>query len=345
MTRKRAWASAYAVLLASQVALGADAARAPFELGNDVFFHETFAGNGRTCATCHDPTNEFSMSPQAARTRYEADPTDPLFRPIDSDDGRGNSYGMILDHALFKVTIPLPPGIILLDTPSVRSITVLRGVPSIANVALTAPYQVDGRAPTLQDQARGAINGHMQASRKPTFRELDALATFEREMFYPLRLRSLRDATSPLPAGFSRPVLSQAALRGKDSFDLHCARCHSGELADRQADPANSHFQNVFVSDHNSLNLPLIRLGFRRPDGSVVETVTPDPGLAAITGDIHDLNKFDTPSLRGVKHTAPYFHDNSSDTLEDVIEHYNEHFQFQIGGQELDDLLAFLETL
>jgi cytochrome c peroxidase len=57
------------------------------------------------------------------------------------------------------------------------------------------------------------------------------------------------------------------------------------------------------------------------------------------------LNLFDTPSLRGVKHTSPYFHDNSANTLEDVIRHYNLLFQFQISAQERDDLIAFLETL
>ena len=46
-----------------------------------------------------------------------------------------------------------------------------------------------------------------------------------------------------------------------------------------------------------------------------------------------------------MKHTAPYFHDNSANTLEEVIGHYNRHFQFQIQQQERDDLIAFLETL
>ena len=324
-----------------------DARRAPYALGEDVFFHETFGGNGRTCATCHDPRNEFTVSPELVQHRYQLDPGHPLFRPIDSDDGRGNDYTTLLDHALFRVTIPLHPSVSLVDAPGERTITVWRGVPSIANVELSAPYLADGRAATLPEQALGAIRGHMQPTRKPTARELEALETFQDEFFYPLRLRSLGDASDPLPKepGFSVPVANPAALRGKASFDLHCRRCHDGELANRPHDPAGSNFANALVSDANTLHLPLIRLAFRQPDGTSIETISPDPGRAALTGNLDDLNLFDTPSLRGVKHTAPYFHDNSANTLEDVVHHYNLFFPFQISPQEGDDLITYLETL
>jgi cytochrome c peroxidase len=337
------------LLLGGTLGLAApnDARKAPFELGEDVFFHETFGGNGRTCATCHDPRNEFTVSPELVQQRYQADPSHPLFRPIDSDDGRGNSYATLLDHALFRVTIPLHPNVTLIDTPLERTITVWRGVPSIANVVLTAPYLQDGRAATLPEQALGAIRGHMQPTRRPTARELESLETFQEQFFYPLRLRSLTDDSDPLPKppGFSMPAFTDAALRGKASFDLHCRTCHDGELANQPHDPARSTFANAFVSDANTLHLPLIRLAFRQSDGTSIEAVTPDPGRAALTGNLDDLNVFDTPSLRGVKHTAPYFHDNSADTLEDVIRHYNLFFLFQISPQERDDLIAFLETL
>ena len=111
-------------------------------------------------------------------------------------------------------------------------------VSSIANVALTAPYQQVGRVAGLPEQALGAIRGRMQPTRRPTPKELDALAAFEAQMFYPLRLRSLRDASDLLPRlpGFSIPVTNPAAVRGRASFELHCSRCHAGELDDRPAD-------------------------------------------------------------------------------------------------------------
>jgi cytochrome c peroxidase len=316
-----------------------------YELGEDLFFHETFGGNGRTCATCHDPRNEFTMSPALVEQRFQLDPSHPLFRAIDSDDGAGRDYTTLRAHALFRVTIPLAPNVSLADAPKRRTITVWRAVPTIVNVDLTAPYLADGRSPTLQDQAAGAIRDHMQATHAPQARELDALRAFGAEVYYPQRIRALEDASDPVPKepGFSVPVQSSAAQRGKLQFDLHCRSCHDGELADSPTDPSRSRFQNVFVSEANRSNLPLLRLAFRRPDGVVQIVETPDPGRAALTGDLLDLNAFDTPALRGVKHTAPYFHDNSLPTLRDVVDHYNSRFQFHMTSQQADDLVSYLE--
>jgi cytochrome c peroxidase len=55
--------------------------------------------------------------------------------------------------------------------------------------------------------------------------------------------------------------------------------------------------------------------------------------------------------LRGVRRTAPYFHDNSAKTLEDVAKHYTRFFNFVTGGliqltpQDEADLVAFMKLL
>ena len=49
-----------------------------------------------------------------------------------------------------------------------RTISVWRGVPTIENVAYTAPYQYDGRAPTLEVQANGALQAHSQIDHQPS---------------------------------------------------------------------------------------------------------------------------------------------------------------------------------
>jgi cytochrome c peroxidase len=317
---------------------------ASFDDGKDLFFHETFGGNGRTCATCHDPRGEFTVSPDLVQQRFLLDANDPLFRPIDSDAGDGASYTTVLTHALFRVTIPLNANVSVVGDPGRRSITVWRAVPTIDNVSLTAPYLADGRAATLQEQERGAIRDHLMPRRAPSPSDLDALAAFMVEQFYPSRLRSLTDTTDPLPKapGFSLPVESPSALRGKASFEAHCVNCHGGELGNQPRFP-ELRFSDVFVSELNRSDLPMLRLAFRLPDGSVAETETPDPGRAAITGSLDDLNAFDIPALRGVKHTAPYFHDNSAATLRDVVDHYNRNFQFNILPDEEDDLISYLE--
>lgn len=69
-----------------------------------------------------------------------------------------------------------------------------------------------------------------------------------------------------------------------------------------------------------------------------------------------DLGKFKTPTLRNVALTAPYMHDGSSKTLEEVIKHYDKGgdknryidakiFPLHLTQQEKADLVAFMKAL
>jgi cytochrome c peroxidase len=98
----------------------------------------------------------------------------------------------------------------------------------------------------------------------------------------------------------------------------------------------------------------------------VPQLYSTDPGACIITGDPADFEGFEAPQLRGLVNTAPYFHDNSMKTLEDVVEFYSSRvFVFvsaanlppifpskSVGGipETLSDtmqrqLVAFLKTL
>jgi hypothetical protein len=50
-----------------------------------------------------------------------------------------------------------------------------------------------------------------------------------------------------------------------------------------------------------------------------------DPGRAMITGSPHDFEAFDVPTLRGIAKTAPYFHNNTVQTLAEVVDLYSDH--------------------
>jgi cytochrome c peroxidase len=81
-----------------------------------------------------------------------------------------------------------------------------------------------------------------------------------------------------------------------------------------------------------------------------------DPGRERITNQAEDHGKFKTPTLRNIELTAPYMHDGSLTTLEEVIEHFN---SGGINHQNLDprvkalnlsqteqsELIAFLKSL
>ena len=59
-----------------------------------------------------------------------------------------------------------------------------------------------------------------------------------------------------------------------------------------------------------------------RADGTFQFVTTSDPGRLLLTGQPADLGVMDVTQLRGISKTAPYFHNNSAATLEEVIDHY-----------------------
>ena len=73
--------------------------------------------------------------------------------------------------------------------------------------------------------------------------------------------------------------------------------------------------------------------------------LTTDPGRALITGKWVDVGRLKGPILRGLAARAPYFHNGSADTIEDVLEFYNKRFNVGLTPQEKNDLAAFLKTL
>src|SRR6185312_8158505 len=61
--------------------------------------------------------------------------------------------------------------------------------------------------------------------------------------------------------------------------------------------------------------------------GTSVQTfTTSDPGRLLLTGQLADLGMMDNTNLRGIGRTAPYFHNNSAATLEEVLDHYTTFF-------------------
>lgn len=72
---------------------------------------------------------------------------------------------------------------------------------------------------------------------------------------------------------------------------------------------------------------------------------TTDPGRALRSGRWADMDRFKTPSLRGVAARAPYFHNGIAATLKDVVVHYEVALCFVYTPEEEDDLVAFMEAL
>ena len=130
--------------------------------GQRLFELETFGGDGRTCLTCHSRETG-TVSPEDARRRFLAD-SQTLFVHDGSDDDDGDGFGdgahftRMLANATVLMRIALHDDVSVKDHPEIREVTVPRGIPTTLNTpALDPVLMLDGRQPTLQAQALGAI--------------------------------------------------------------------------------------------------------------------------------------------------------------------------------------------
>jgi cytochrome c peroxidase len=344
--------------------------------GQRLFEQETFGGNGRTCRTCHS-ADTGTVSPQDAAKRLKQNPDDPLFVHDGSDDGLGHGVSRMLSDATVLVTIPLPANVTLADDPGARSVTLRRGIATTLNTpALDPVLMLDGRQPDLESQATGAIHDHAQGV-IPSPTDLHAIADFQRTnaFFSSTALRQFaRGGAAPgLPPGETA-----SEIRGRRFFEDRppdptdgfkpglCAHCHSGPLLNQTNQfaeafiglpiPAGARFSNVLVSEFNRTNNPLREFIFNANTPEEVRLVSPDPGRALITGSVdnstlQNVNAFKISPLRGLRRTAPYFHDNSAKTLEDVAAHYATFFAVVTQGfivltpQDQKDIVAYMKLL
>ena len=187
-----------------------------------------------------------------------------------------------------------------------------RNTPGLLDVGLHSSFFWDGRASTLEEQALGPIQSpvEMNQSLDELERELGqvpgyvaqfekifgrrphradvarALAAFQRTLLAP---------NSPLDRYLAgdRQALSAEARRGLELFrgEAGCIRCHQGPLL------SDGKYYRVGIS-------------FR------------DRGRSAVTGKAEDEYRFRTPTLRNIARTAPYMHDGSLETLDDVVTFY-----------------------
>lgn len=360
-------------------------------LGFGLFVGETFDGNDRTCETCHAiPT--LQLSPAQVERAWRRDPSDPLFRPLDSDDYTGASYSRMREDGLVRVHVVAAPNVTIDEVdgvdvtvrPDGRYVVALRrSTPSIFNVGLQDHLMWDGReGDDLAHQAISAVFDHAEPGRAPTALEAEHIAAFQRVLFSsPALARYARGGPAPvLPPGRTaserrgRTFFVSGPLSGSDMAHRGlCATCHSGPMLDttnafNPGDPPGLAFAGNRTSEFNERGLPELTYRIALPEDLVVPPGLPlpippgtvvapagtelvvrtsDPGALIVDTDPTDgvdaanpcisplpcLTNPGTaivfhriPSLWGIEHSAPYFHDNSAATLEDVVLHYRDFF-------------------
>ncbi|MBK8936189.1 MAG: di-heme enzyme [Polyangiaceae bacterium] len=143
-----------------------------------------------------------------------------------------------------------------------------------------------------------------------------AIAAFERSII------SYRSPYDRYNYGGDPTALSEAALRGKDLFfgeKLECFHCHGGfNFSDSVSHEGTTFVEVMF---HNTGLYNLGGTGDYPPDNT---------GLFESTGEPGDMGRFRAPTLRNIALTAPYMHDGSIATLDEVLDHY------AAGGRTID---------
>ncbi len=310
----RWWVFGSAVLIASCQSMPGPAPEDPLILkGEDIFFNETFSGNGRTCGTCHRAEDNFAISPALIAT---LDADDPLF-VAESNTALANNFENPALMRAFAMILENQDGF-----DDLENNFNMRGVPH--TLALRA--SIDSRegprtgwsgdgAPgdgSLRSFAVGAVIQHFPKTlnrvagidfRLPTDEELDALEAFQ------LSLGRQEDVELPLD------LRGTVASRGQDIFlDPTLGKCNACHFnAGANGDPA------IFGPGVGNLNFDTgVEALPDQPADLTDEKNPPDDGFGN-PGN----GEFNTPPLVEAADTGPFFHNNSVETIEGAVAFYN----------------------
>ena len=260
-----------------------------------------------------------------------------------------------------------------------------RSSPTVMNAAMFQSMFWDGRAASLEDQAKLTVlnpveMGHPDAAsamasingdpayqsmfqkaygRAPNYDDVGrAIASFERTLIF-------LDAPFDRYLSGDTKAISPAAQRGLELFNgkARCVSCHMINSSNPLG--TDNLFHNIGVSARKQNFEQLAQKGLaaiqtnsdeQALDKLAIETNLSELGRFLVSRQRQDIGAFKTEQLRNVGLTAPYMHDGTLRTLWDVMDHYNkggETNAFLDGGiepldlseSEINDVVAFLFTL
>jgi len=313
---------------------------AKVRLGRYLFYDKRLSVNGtQACATCHQPQLAFTDGRQAST----------------GATGQIHSRGaMSLVNVAYSATLTW-------SNPSLRSLEKQALIPMFSEHPVELGLR--GREETVVRELhsdpvyRTLFPRSFPEVKNPFYLEnvAMALAAFERTII------SARSPYDRYYFGGDRNAISESAKRGEVVFFndpvAGCFRCHGG---------FNFSDATVYEGSDNS-RLEFHNTGLYNLPGKL-SYPWPNVGIYEHTQQPADVGKFKTPTLRNVALTAPYMHDGSIATLEEVLDHYaaggraittglnagNGHDNpnkdarmagFPLTAQQRKDLLAFLGSL
>lgn len=298
------------------------------EEGRRLFMKETFNGNGRTCLTCHRPTNNFTIDAPFIRTLPKRD---ALFVAETNRNLRELENSTLLRRF----------GLITENLDGFNQPGVLRGVPH--TLALPTSRTPEPGSPTsalsevlgwsgdgspgtgsLREFAIGAVVQHFPKTlnrvpdvdfRLPTEQELEALLAFQLSLG-----RQGEFALDSLV--FTDPVVTRGQqlfedAPARDGSRRSCEGCHN-EAGANDATGANRNRTN---GTELLPTAPSCRGNAPGDGGFGFAPITVQELCGKIATFIGDRS-FNTPPLVEAADTPPFFHNNSAATIEDAVAFY-----------------------
>jgi len=250
-----------------------------------------------------------------------------FFDPILSADSTISCASCHKPQFAFADNVPLSFGL--------DSLKGNRNTPSAMNLGERFFFFHDGRAESLEEQAKGPIENPIEMN-LPLTVAIERLKRHQQYNDFFIRLfkrratkedltfvlaeyeRGLETADTPFDDYMSEidtHSFSESAKRGRLIFNqkAKCFDCHFGP--DFTADQ----FRNIGLFNGDNLN---------------------DSGRYLITKKTEDIGKFKTPGLRNVLVTAPYMHNGMFKTLKEVIDYYDNPNKFVSNAINRDPLLS-----
>ena len=226
-----------------------------------------------------------------------------------------------------------------------------RNSPTLANVAYHPYYTREGGIPTLEMQILVPIQEHNEFD----FNVVLIVEKLQKDATYQQMSRAAYDRDGMDAFVLTRAIstFERSLLSGNSRYDQYFFQNKNNVLTDSEIRGLDLFFgEKTGCSNcHNDFNFT----NYAFENNGLYETY-PDPGRFRLTSDETDRAKFKVPTLRNIELTAPYMHDGSMSSLEEIILHYESGGKnhpnksdllqpFSLTETERDELILFLKTL
>lgn len=238
----------------------------------------------------------------------------------------------------------------------VRAQTGGRSAPTVWNSAFNSVQFWDGRAASLEAQAKGPVTNPIEMGMKSwddVVRRLSeipgyvkafeaafgsnspisadhaamAIAAYERTLITP------NSAYDKFAKGDSNALTGQQQSGLKTFGEVGCASCHSSPAFNGPSLPEGTGFFQKFPMHSNGYFEAQYKF-------------SKDLGRAEVTKKAEDEHLFKVPTLRNVALTAPYFHNGSVKTLDEAVRIMGKlQLEKDLSAEQIADIVAFLSAL